>query len=217
MTTMPTITCPACSHSSTHPDDIAHGYCGNCHRFTNGTKTTPSTWDSANFQTQWHMVSVVGELISPVIEALDVLPIAPSDTLPESTREMLIESGDDVSLRRGTLFYNGAGEPIDPAAAPLFKTLQHIDAVRQAEGGLIETNVYSSDGVPVRISTTFMGIDMSTGGVLPLIWETLLIVGDQPGGVLEPVRYATRAAAHIGHVKVADAVRAALDAGEQTT
>lgn len=29
----PTITCPDCGWSSPHPDDIANGYCGNCHVF----------------------------------------------------------------------------------------------------------------------------------------------------------------------------------------
>jgi ribosomal protein S27AE len=26
--------CPDCGKSSSHPDDIANGYCGNCHAFT---------------------------------------------------------------------------------------------------------------------------------------------------------------------------------------
>lgn len=27
-------TCPRCGRSSSHPDDLRHGYCGNCHDFT---------------------------------------------------------------------------------------------------------------------------------------------------------------------------------------
>jgi hypothetical protein len=30
----PSITCPRCNMTSYHPEDIRHGYCGNCHAFT---------------------------------------------------------------------------------------------------------------------------------------------------------------------------------------
>lgn len=30
----PSITCPDCGMTSYHPNDIAAGYCGNCHAYT---------------------------------------------------------------------------------------------------------------------------------------------------------------------------------------
>ena len=34
MNTLPSITCPKCGKTSTHPKDIAYGYCGFCHDWT---------------------------------------------------------------------------------------------------------------------------------------------------------------------------------------
>jgi hypothetical protein len=31
---VPSITCPICSRTSHHPEDVAQGYCGACHAFT---------------------------------------------------------------------------------------------------------------------------------------------------------------------------------------
>ncbi len=36
MTVILFITCPDCGKVSWHPDDVASGYCGNCHDFTHG-------------------------------------------------------------------------------------------------------------------------------------------------------------------------------------
>ena len=43
---MKRITCPRCRRSSVHPQDVAHGYCGNCHDYTAGTvdDVDTSTW-----------------------------------------------------------------------------------------------------------------------------------------------------------------------------
>lgn len=30
----PSFTCPVCHRTSHHPEDVKHGYCGNCHAFT---------------------------------------------------------------------------------------------------------------------------------------------------------------------------------------
>lgn len=35
------ITCPVCGRTSWHPEDVARGYCGACHRVTYGTVTRP--------------------------------------------------------------------------------------------------------------------------------------------------------------------------------
>lgn len=35
--TEPSITCPVCGMTSYNPNDIEHGYCGNCHAFTRRT------------------------------------------------------------------------------------------------------------------------------------------------------------------------------------
>lgn len=34
------ITCPDCGRTSYHPQDIAYGYCGNCHAYTGKPATT---------------------------------------------------------------------------------------------------------------------------------------------------------------------------------
>lgn len=34
MSEQPSITCPVCAKTSHHPDDVAQGYCGNCHDWT---------------------------------------------------------------------------------------------------------------------------------------------------------------------------------------
>jgi protein-arginine kinase activator protein McsA len=35
------ITCPECGMTSYNPNDVAEGYCGNCHAFTSTTAMTP--------------------------------------------------------------------------------------------------------------------------------------------------------------------------------
>ena len=35
---MRSITCPKCRMTSYHPEDVKHGYCGNCHEFTSEVK-----------------------------------------------------------------------------------------------------------------------------------------------------------------------------------
>lgn len=37
---MKTITCPYCLMTSAHPEDVAQGYCGNCHEFTREKRMT---------------------------------------------------------------------------------------------------------------------------------------------------------------------------------
>jgi hypothetical protein len=32
--TQPSFTCPVCQMTSFNPNDLKHGYCGNCHEFT---------------------------------------------------------------------------------------------------------------------------------------------------------------------------------------
>ncbi|MFE0059925.1 hypothetical protein [Streptomyces sp. NPDC059003] len=34
MSSRPSFTCPECSHTSHHPADVEHGYCGRCRRYT---------------------------------------------------------------------------------------------------------------------------------------------------------------------------------------
>lgn len=36
MSYQPSVTCPKCSMTSYNPNDIVHGYCGNCHDWTSG-------------------------------------------------------------------------------------------------------------------------------------------------------------------------------------
>lgn len=36
-------TCPACGMTSHNPDDVAQGYCGNCHDFTGPRKALTET------------------------------------------------------------------------------------------------------------------------------------------------------------------------------
>ena len=46
---LPVFTCPRCGSVSHHPEDIRHGYCGNCHAFTAPTQGYPSPGDTQTF------------------------------------------------------------------------------------------------------------------------------------------------------------------------
>jgi len=70
-----------------------------------------------------------------------------------------------------------------------------------------ERRVALTDIAPgVRVSTVFLGLDHSFGGMRPLIFETLVF-----GGALdqEMDRYSTRAEAIAGHERMVARVRAA--------
>jgi hypothetical protein len=213
--TTPTITCPACGRRSAHPDDIANRYCGNCQAFhaelPQRSEPGASKWDSATFPARWRMASIVSDLITPALVALDLQAILPGDPIPARVRELLFE-GRDLSLKRGTMFYDVDCEPIDK---PIAKTLEYIDDIRTNRGGELDAFLRSDAGVPVQVRTTFLGIDLSTGGALPLIWETLVIVGDDLSiGVLEPIRYATQPAAYAGNSAVVSTVLETLREAE---
>lgn len=52
----PSFTCPVCGMTSPHPDDVANGYCGNCHAFTGelaGLPTDARTWTTVD-KAGWH-------------------------------------------------------------------------------------------------------------------------------------------------------------------
>lgn len=52
------ITCPDCHHTSHHPDDERHGYCGHCHAFT----STPTTQIPKHPRRCWTQLTATGHL-----------------------------------------------------------------------------------------------------------------------------------------------------------
>lgn len=198
MTEPPSITCPVCQWTSHHPKDVENGYCGNCNKFT----SEPAAGELVLGPTQQ-----TAQLLRDVLRGLDLPTILPDDPPPVGAREMPLRGGS-VSLRLGdaVIFYGENGEPIDlePAAA-----MAQINARRAEPGGELLADVVSR-GVRVAVSTAYLGIDLSILGPLPLVWETMAFVWSSPWTVLDPIRYATRAAAHSGHEKVVAAVRQAL-------
>lgn len=64
-----TITCPECGRTSHHPEDVKHGYCGNCHTYrregpyVNSLRVTvevvagliPGKDPEPEFTRQWHI------------------------------------------------------------------------------------------------------------------------------------------------------------------
>lgn len=150
--------------------------------------------------------SLVARTLRFALAEVVVPPILPGDPIAAGVREMLFE-GADVSLRRGGMFYGMDGEPIEDL--PTCSAMRQVEALRHNEGGEISDTVSTGGvrSVRIGINTAFLGVDLSTFGPLPLVWETLIFVGDGPLHILEPYRYATRAAAHSGHAQVLAVVR----------
>lgn len=147
----------------------------------------------------WYRVSDV--LPPDVIAALNVPPILPGEPLPAGT-PMYAEVGPDVSLRVGGSIFRGPnGEPLDGDS---HHQMLALIAVRNAPGGELRSSTYYRCGIPIDVRTDYLGIDMNTGGPLPLPWETMLFIGGEPGDCW---RYTTRAAAHHGHRTIVAAIR----------
>lgn len=148
--------------------------------------------------------------LAAVLSVLDLPKILPDEPLPKRVREMLFE-GDGVSLRRGTMFYRENGEPIELPSADAMAMITDISA---KEGREISTNLHTRGGTAVEVSTAYLGIDLSTFGPLPLVWQTVVVVGELPL-MLDPWRYATLAAAHAGHSRIAELIRTTLGTGDE--
>lgn len=201
------ITCPRCGWTSHHPDDASNGYCGNCHEFTSDTTDRPQPPDVAG---SGYLARQVARGLSPLLATLDLPSLLPTDPTTGRGRTMLFE-GDGISLRHGgSLFYDDNGQPIglpDPEA------VREINTIRARDGGELRDETHSATGVPITVATSYVGVDLSTGGPVPLVWETRVFIGDGLPRDLEPWRYASRAAAHAGHARVVAAVQSAVQAG----
>jgi hypothetical protein len=150
----------------------------------------------------------VADTLGPVLAELGLWVILPDDPARERFREMLFV-GHGVSLRTGsTIFYTDNGEPIE---LPDSEAFAKIAQIREGDGGEITTTIDTNNGVPLTVFTAYVGVDLSTCGPVPLVWETQVFVGEPFAYILGPWRYATRAAAHDGHSRVVYVVRQAVD------
>jgi hypothetical protein len=194
-------TCPQCHRTSHHPEDARHGYCGNCHEFTGAEAPWPLDDENGPDFPARKVAAALGLLLSK----LEIPPILPGETLPPGTRKTLF-AGNGISLHRGTLWYGMNGEPI---ALPHTEAFAIVDAHRENEGRDITAMHRTATGISVQMSTAYLGVDLSTFGFgpHPLVWETLVVVGEDTPHILQPWRYTTRAAAHAGHALIAEAVR----------
>lgn len=195
MTAPQSIACPICGATSHHPDDVANGYCARCCEFTSDAPVA--------------LARQAFVALQPIMADLTLPQILPDEPVPAGAREMTFE-GEGISLRRGsTVFYRENGEPID---LPATKAIDVIEGQRAVQGREIRMRLRTMQGTAVEVATTYLGVDLSIGGPLPLIWETLVIIGDDASFpfLLEPYRYATMAAAHAGHDRVVEALRDAL-------
>jgi hypothetical protein len=140
------------------------------------------------------------------LAALSVPPILPDETLPSGSVRVAV--GPDVSLRFDVaLFYDQNGAPLHGDAADVMPL---VNAAREAPGGQLTSRPFYRAGVRIFVSTAYLGLDLSTSGYLPLVWETMTFVdgGTALGlGIVGPWRYATRAAAHAGHARIVTAIR----------
>jgi hypothetical protein len=129
--------------------------------------------------------------LQAVLAELDLPKILPDEPMPPGTRE----NGDPINLPAGD-------------AMALIQGLQ----LREA---LTAERLHAKDRLPIVVYTTYLGVDLSTHGPLPLIWQTLVIVDPDGACVLmEPFQYATLAAARAGHDRVVTVIREALGVPE---
>jgi len=193
------ITCPYCGKTSHHPQDVENGYCGNCHDFTTDV-------NKARQPPMWELVHLVTGVLRPLLTAEDLPKVLPDEVLTRPLREVLFE-GRDVSLRQGPMYYTPDAEPITLDHAAAFAAIQKIRAETATEA--VE-HLFTPQAVPIVVSTDYLGIDVSTRGFLPTVWQTLVVIGDFVPNVIGPWQYATRAAAYAGHARLVDVVRQAV-------
>lgn len=144
--------------------------------------------------------------LDTALAALDAPPILPDDPPPPDGVRVVKSVGPDVSLCFGAaLFYDQNGAPLHGAAA---EVIPLVCAAREAPGGQLSGGPFYRAGVRIHVSTAYLGVDLSTGGPLPLPWETMIFIGGWGmSGIIGPWRYATRAAAHAGHARITEVIR----------
>lgn len=212
---MTSITCPKCHRTSSHPEDARTGYCGHCHEFTtpevgahDGVSLVSSDdlpWPADDESHPDFSTRRAATLLGLFLADLDLPRILPGEPLPAGVRDMLFEA-NGISLRNGAVFYGPNGEPLELPTLEAFGVVQTFRESHQ--GGPLETRLRTRLTVPILISTAYLGVDMGALGPLPLVWETLVVVGaGSAREILQPWRYATMAAAQSGHRHIVRAVR----------
>jgi hypothetical protein len=192
-----------CGRTSRYLKDVEEGYCGNCHAFT-ATELPPLPPKcGAEYQARQ-----VADALKPALSKLDIPKILAGEPLPPGVRDMLFE-GDGISLRRGTMFYGVDGTPID---LPPSSAMAMIAELREEKSSNLVQTLTSREGVPVVVSTAYCGVDLSTHGPLPLVWETVVVIGDDEAThLVSGTRYATMGAAHAGHQQIVDAAQRVVE------
>lgn len=102
---------------------------------------------------------------------------------------------------RGIAFYGPDGEPI---GHDILAWAERMGATSRDPRMHLRSSFYRA-GVHIDIRTDYVhGVDLSTGGPVPLPWETMIFID---GWAADAWRYATTAAARNGHRAVTAAVR----------
>lgn len=100
-----------------------------------------------------------------------------------------------------------------PDSVPLTETgialVAAVSAFTMDPANARQSNTFYRSGIPIRVRTRYIALDQGwQPGYPPLLWETFVLTGDAPG-VAFTALYATRGAAHAGHVEVAETIREA--------
>jgi hypothetical protein len=120
-------------------------------------------------------------------------------------------------------YYTPDGEPIqiDASAVDAYAYAKRLTEVvnlvfedykKRPENHIVSTPFYRH-GTRIYVSTVYLGLNHGHGNI-PLIWETMVFVGNGAADVF-CARYATRAAAYKGHRDVTQAIREAQRARRQ--
>lgn len=77
-------TCPECGAVSYHPQDIAHGYCGRCHRFTGVEQVLREALGDQRYER-------LVEIVQARVRRGDWLSMGPDELIKESLDDLAAE------------------------------------------------------------------------------------------------------------------------------
>lgn len=144
----------------------------------------------------WHL----RDLLPPdAIATLDVPPIMPGD-IGQLGPDVWVSSGESTAGLQ--LFYDMYGRPLRGSLVDCALMAEEL-FLRHPMGHVVSGTFYRA-GIPIQVSTAYVGINMSLGFGPPVVWETMIFVQGQGTDLW---RYTTLAAAHHGHAQIVDAIR----------
>lgn len=113
---------------------------------------------------------------------------------------------DDHPFEFGSIWYrrDGSHIPIHPESV-YFAELRKLEDIRARR--VAKTQLFDR-GARIAVSTVFLGWNGSLGTHPPLLWETMIFLGEGTGDDAGTWRYSTEAAAWRGHINIVAAIRA---------